>query len=287
MKIGFIGTGVMGSHMVMHLSQHHQLTIFNRRLEKAHRLKSFAQIALTLNEAIIGQDIIMTMLGTPQDVSDVFSQILLDAQPGTIWIDLTTSSPSLASKLSLQAASKGVIALDAPVTGGEKGAKNHTLTIMVGGDLITFEKMKPLLELIGQTILYSGKSGSGQHTKMANQIAIAGTLVSLAESLTYAQQHNLDLQQALQVIQSGAASSYSALHYGAKMIQGDWAATFYLKHFLKDLNIAITESPTPLPIAMQVKKMLETLVDQYGEEGVQAIIKSYNESTLTPVNSVK
>jgi 3-hydroxyisobutyrate dehydrogenase len=287
MKIGFIGTGVMGSHMVRHLSQNHSITVLNRTVEKAKRLTPFAQVATTFEAVLTDQDIIMTMVGTPDDVKNVFEKIEVLVKPGTIWIDLTTSSPSLASTLAQRALKKQIYALDAPVTGGEKGAKDKTLTVMVGGDQTIFQQVRPLLELLGTNIFYTGPAGSGQHTKIANQIAIAGALASLAESLSYASQQGLDVSQVLKVIQTGAANSYSAMHYGHKMLTQDWQATFYLKHFLKDLTIAVTESRIALPIVNQVKTMLESLVSQFGEQGVQTIIKSYPFQPSTSVDPVK
>ena len=287
MKIGFIGTGVMGSHMVRHLSQNHSITVLNRTIEKAQRLISFAQVATTFEAVLTDQDVIMTMVGTPDDVKNVFKNIEVLVKPGTIWIDLTTSSPALASTLAQRALKKQIHALDAPVTGGEKGAKEKTLTLMVGGDQTIFQQVHPLLALLGTNIFYTGPAGSGQHTKIANQIAIAGALASLAESLSYASQQGLDVSQVLKVVQTGAANSYSAMHYGYKMLTQDWQATFYLKHFLKDLTIAVTESPIALPIVNQVKTMLESLVSQYGEQGVQTIIKSYPFQPSTSVHPVK
>jgi 3-hydroxyisobutyrate dehydrogenase-like beta-hydroxyacid dehydrogenase len=287
MKIGFIGTGVMGSQMVRHLSQHHSITVFNRTVEKAKPLTPFAKVASTVEEVLIDQDVIMTMVGKPDDVKNVFEKMEALVRPTTIWIDLTTSSPALAVELSQRAIKKQIFVLDAPVTGGEKGAKEKTLTLMVGGDQTIFQKVRPLLELLGSNILYTGQAGSGQHTKIANQIAIAGALASLAESLSYASVQGLNLSQVLKVIQSGAANSYSATQYGHKMLTQDWLATFYLKHFLKDLTIAVSESPIALPIVNQVKAMLENLVVQYGEQGVQTIIKSYPFNPSTSVYTIK
>jgi 3-hydroxyisobutyrate dehydrogenase len=215
------------------------------------------------------------MLGTPKDVEGVYKVLITHVKKGTGLIDFTTSSPSLAKQLAQQAKSKGLSILDAPVTGGQQGAIQKTLTIMVGGEKQTFQTYQSIFEALGKNILYMGESGQGQHAKMVNQIAIAGQLVGLAEALTYAKQQQLNLESILTMLQSGAAQSYSVKNYGPKMIVQDWQATFYLKHFLKDLTIAIEHASIPLPVVIQVKKTLENLVGTYGEKGVQSIIQAY------------
>ena len=218
---------------------------------------------------------ILTMLGTPADVQEIYTLLLRESKPNTMLIDFTTSSPDLAATLNQQAKAKDINLLDAPVTGGKKGAIEKSLTIMVGGDRPVYEAAIPLFNLLGKNIFYMGKAGMGQHAKMANQIAIAGQLVGLAEALSYATEKNLDLNQVLAILSSGAASSYSVTNYGPKMLEKDWSATFYLKHFLKDLSIALANSLQPLPVVEQVKKTLTSLVDRYGEQGVQSIIQAY------------
>jgi 3-hydroxyisobutyrate dehydrogenase-like beta-hydroxyacid dehydrogenase len=165
--------------------------------------------------------------------------------------------------------------LDAPVTGGEKGAKAKTLTLMVGGDEVVLNRVKPILEIFGKSIVYLGGAGQGQHGKMANQIAISGALVSLAEALTYAKAKHLNLEQVLSIITSGAAASYSATAYGQKMIDGDNTATFYVKHYLKDLTIALSEANLNLPILETIKELFAALNKTDAESGVQSIIKHY------------
>ncbi len=275
MKIAFIGTGVMGAPMAGHLTQDHHVTVFNRTLAKTKAIQGSVIIKNHLLEAIANQDLILTMLGTPKDVEEVYNVLLTHVKKGTGLIDFTTSSPSLAKQLAQQAKSKGISILDAPVTGGQQGAIAKTLTIMVGGEEATYQKYGSIFQTLGKTILYVGEAGQGQHAKMANQIAIAGQLVGLAEALTYAKQQNLNLDTTLNILQSGAAQSYSVKNYGPKMINQDWQATFYLKHFLKDLTIAIQHSPVALPVVKQVKQTLETLVTTYGEKGVQSIIQAY------------
>jgi 3-hydroxyisobutyrate dehydrogenase len=275
MNILWIGTGVMGSIMIKHLLPYHRLTAYNRRIEKAKAIDPRIHVSTDLINDIKNQDIIITMLGTPDDVREIYTILLQHGKPKTILIDLTTSSPVLAATLYQEAKAKHLSLLDAPVTGGKKGAIEKSLTIMVGGDFSTYETVLPLLNLLGKNILYMGNAGMGQHAKMANQIAIAGQLIGLAEALSYATEKHLDLKQVLTILSSGAAQSYSVTHYGPKMLEKDWSATFYLKHFLKDLTIALASSAHPLPMIEQVKKTLLSLVDRYGEQGVQTIIQAY------------
>ena len=275
MNILWIGTGVMGSIMIKHLLPYHRLTAYNRRIEKAKAIDPRIHVSTDLVNDIKNQDIIITMLGTPDDVREIYTLLLQHGKPKTILIDLTTSSPVLAATLYQEAKAKHLSLLDAPVTGGKKGAIEKSLTIMVGGDFSTYETVLPLLNLLGKNILYMGNAGMGQHAKMANQIAIAGQLIGLAEALSYATEKHLDLKQVLAILSSGAAQSYSVTHYGPKMLEKDWSATFYLKHFLKDLTIALASSAHPLPMVDQVKKTLLSLVDRYGEQGVQTIIQAY------------
>jgi len=253
----------------------HHLTAYNRRVEKATSIDPRIHVSTNLVDDIKNQDVIFTMLGTPDDVKEIYALILRHSKPKTILIDLTTSSPVLAATLYKQAKAKGLNILDAPVTGGKKGAMEKSLTIMVGGDILIYETALPLFNLLGKNILYMGEAGMGQHAKMANQIAIAGQLIGLAEALSYATEKNLDLKQVLAILATGAAQSYSVTHYGPKMLEKDWSATFYLKHFLKDLSIAVASSLQPLPMVEQVKKTLLSLVNRYGEQGVQSIIQAY------------
>jgi 3-hydroxyisobutyrate dehydrogenase len=275
MNILWIGTGVMGSIMIKHLLPHHHLTAFNRRIEKAISIDPRIRVSTNLVEDIKDKDVIFTMLGTPDDVREIYTLLLSHGKPKTILIDLTTSSPMLARTLYQDAKTKNLNLLDAPVTGGKKGAIEQNLTIMVGGEQSTYETALPLLKLLAKNILFMGEAGMGQHAKMANQIAIAGQLIGLAEALSYAREKNLDLNQVLAILSSGAAQSYSVTHYGPKMLDKDWSATFYLKHFLKDLTIALASSLHPLPMVEEVKKTLLSLVGRYGEQGVQTIIQAY------------
>jgi 3-hydroxyisobutyrate dehydrogenase len=272
MQIGFIGTGVMGAPIIRHLSKHHEVLIFNRSFDKAFALNDVATIAKSIEGLASSCSIIFTMVGLPQDVDAIYKVILSHAKKETICIDLTTSSPSLAKSLFLEGRERGIHLLDCPVTGGEIGAVNGTLTLMVGGDKSTFENVLPILQLFGKKILYMGEAGHGQYTKLANQIAIAGSLVSLAESLAFATSHQLDTKLVLDVLLSGAASSFSATQYGEKMLRHDFKPGFYVKHFLKDLNLAVEASMIPLSVASTVKNLFESLAKHHGHDGVQSII---------------
>jgi 3-hydroxyisobutyrate dehydrogenase len=272
MRIGFIGTGVMGSPIVRHLSKHHQVVIYNRSPEKALALKDVASIASTIEEISSSCEVIFTMVGFPKDVDSVYDIMIRTAKKGTVCVDLTTSSPSLAKQWFHKGQENNIHILDCPVTGGEIGAIQGTLTLMVGGEKEAYEKVLLLLQLFGKKILYMGEAGNGQYTKLSNQIAIAGSLVSLAESLAFARKQNLDTTLVLDVLTSGAASSFSATQYGQKMVSSNFKPGFYVKHFLKDLTLAVEASIIPLPVASTVKDLFETLAKDYGNDGVQSII---------------
>lgn len=275
MRVGFIGTGVMGQPIIRHLSKEHSVLIFNRSKEKLKPLSDIATITKSISELAMKSDVIFTMVGFPKDVKQIYKKILKYAKKDTICIDLTSSSPSLAQEIFQKGKKLGIHCLDCPVTGGEKGAIAGTLTLMVGGPQAVFEKVLPILQLFGKEIYYLGKEGNGQLAKLSNQIAIAGTLASLAESLSFAKAHHLNQHTVLKVISSGAAASYSATNYGPKMLEENYKATFYVKHFLKDLTIAVQESHLDLKVLKTVRQYLKTLVKSYAEEGVQAIIKIF------------
>jgi len=275
MKIGLIGTGVMGQPIIRHLSKEHSVLIFNRSKEKLKPLSDIATISKSISELVKNSDVIFTMVGFPKDVSQIYKKIFEYAKKETICVDLTSSSPSLAQEIFQKGNKLGVHCLDCPVTGGEKGAIAGTLTLMVGGQQAVFEKVLPLLQLFGKEIYYLGKEGNGQLAKLSNQIAIAGTLASLAESLSFAKAHHLNQHTVLKVISSGAAASYSATNYGLKMLEENYKATFYVKHFLKDLTIAVKESHLDLKVLKTVRRYLNDLVKSSADEGVQAIIKIF------------
>ncbi|KMY56065.1 oxidoreductase [Bacillus sp. FJAT-27231] len=285
MKIGFIGTGVMGKSMAGHLQKAgHQLFLYTRTKEKAEELLNKGAVwCKTPAEVARQTEVVFTIVGEPHDVEEVYlgaEGILAGSSEGQMVIDMTTSQPSLARNIYEKAREKGVEALDAPVSGGDTGAKNGTLAIMVGGSKAAFEKALPLFETIGSNIVYQGEAGAGQHTKMSNQIAIATNMIGVCEALLYAQKAGLDLDNVLKSISTGAAGSWSLSNLAPRMIQGDFAPGFYVKHFIKDMKIAIEEAEKmglELPGLSLAKRMYEELAAR-GEEksGTQALFNYWN-----------
>ena len=246
-NIGWIGTGVMGLSMCGHLiDAGHRLTVFNRTREKASPLlEKGAAWAETPKEVARSSDIVFTIVGFPEDVDAVIlgdEGVLAGAKPGDTVVDMTTSSPDLARTIHQECQAKGVLALDAPVSGGDIGARQATLAIMVGGDQPVFDAVRPLFEIMGETICLMGAAGAGQHTKMTNQILIAGTMIGVVESLLYASRTGMDAHRVIDVIGKGAASSWSINNQGRRIADGDFDPGFYIKHFVKDMGIALEES---------------------------------------------
>lgn len=282
-KIGFIGTGVMGSGIINNLLKaHYDVDIYTRTESKAEPL--IAQGAKWYSDpknVAESADIIFTMVGFPQDVEDVYFKdngIFAGLTSGKIIVDMTTSTPTLAKKIGEQAEAIGVQSIDAPVSGGDVGARDGKLTIMVGGSKKAFETLQPIFEIIGKTNHYFGSYGAGQHAKMANQIMIAGTMTGLTEMFVYAKAAGLDLQSVLETVTGGGGDNWSLENYGPRILNGDFKPGFYSKHFLKDLRIALDESEKmnlDLPATKQAKKLYETLVDDknLGNDGTQALIK--------------
>jgi 3-hydroxyisobutyrate dehydrogenase len=225
--------------------------------------------------------VVISIVGYPKDVEEVFlgDKGILSTKEGGIVIDMTTSSPALAKKIYEAAKAKGVSSLDAPVSGGDLGAKNGTLAIMVGGDEEAFNTAKPVFEAMGKTINFFGPAGSGQYTKMANQIAIASGMLGVAEALFYAKKMGLDPQKVLETIETGAAGSWSLSNLGRRMLKEDYAPGFYIKHFLKDMRIAIEsaeEAGLELPGLLKTKELYDILSQKgMDDNGTQAIIKWY------------
>jgi 3-hydroxyisobutyrate dehydrogenase len=284
MKIAFIGTGVMGSSIVKHLlNADYEVTLFTRTKEKALELISLgATWAETAGKATANADYVLTMVGYPSDVEEVYYSadgILANARKGIALIDLTTSSPALAKRIASDAKKRGISSIDAPVSGGDVGAKNGTLSIMCGGKEETFQEILPLLQVFGKQIIYQGEAGAGQHTKMCNQIAIATNMIGVCEALSYGKKAGLDAETVLQSISSGAAGSWSLSNLAPRMIKGDFEPGFYVKHFLKDMNIALEEAEQmklPLPGLQLAKELYHELVEEgYGEKGTQVLYKEY------------
>ncbi|KAA0548170.1 NAD(P)-dependent oxidoreductase [Bacillus sp. BGMRC 2118] len=279
--IGFVGTGVMGKSMVKHLlNADYKVNIYTRTKEKADELVQLGANWCSLEEVSRQSQIIFTMVGYPRDVEEIYigpGGILNHAKEGTFVIDMTTSSPSLAAAIHSQARERGIHALDAPVSGGDIGARDATLTIMVGGEEPAFNEMKPYLEILGKNIVHQGKAGAGQHTKMCNQIAIASGMVGVCEAMAYAEKSGLDPEKVLQSISAGAAGSWSLSNLAPRMLKGNFEPGFYVKHFIKDMKIAIEEAEKmdiAVPGLTLAKQLYDKLVE-LGEEnsGTQALYK--------------
>lgn len=283
-KIGFVGTGVMGSSMVLNLIKHgYELSVYNRTKSKADAcIAAGAKWCDTVAECAKDKDVVITIVGFPKDVEEVYfgeNGILNEAKKGAYVIDMTTTSPMLSEKIYKTAAEKGIYALDAPVSGGDTGARNGTLAIMVGGDKAAFDECMPVFEAMGTNIRYEGKAGNGQHVKMANQIAIAGAVSGVAEAVRYAMAMGVDVDTMLDTISNGAAGSWQMSNNGPKMAKEDYAPGFYIKHFIKDMKIAI-ECADAKGVTLDV---LKKVCDEYvqlenngkGDLGTQAIIEYY------------
>lgn len=276
-KIAWIGTGIMGGPMALHLAEHgYDVSAYNRTFEKVEKLGSKVKAFKTIKETVMDADVVFSIVGYPKDVDEVIHEVFKHAKKGTTIIDMTTSSPNLAKMLYEEGLKLGFNLLDAPVTGGDVGAKNGVLSVMVGGKEEIFNQVLPLFKTFGKTITYIGKSGNGQYAKLANQIAIAGTLVGVVESLYYAINHKLNLQLLHQILSGGSAASHQVATNALRIIQNDFEPGFYIKHFLKDLNLAIESAQGNLLVTTQVRDMLQTLVDHnYADKGTQALILYY------------
>jgi 3-hydroxyisobutyrate dehydrogenase len=282
--VGFVGTGVMGRSMAGHLLDAGcALRVHNRTRDKAaDLLRRGATWCATPGEAAAGSDVVFTIVGYPRDVEEVYQGadgLLARARPGTVLVDMTTSSPELARRLAAAGSTRGVEVLDAPVTGGDKGAREATLTILVGGSAAAFERVRPLLAAIGRNIVRFGDSGAGQHAKLANQIAIAGTLQGVCEAMAYARGAGLDAGQVLAAIAGGAAASWQLQNLGPKMLSGDFAPGFYVKHLIKDLELALAEGARAgldLPsLRLALERYRELAAAGGAEQGTQALFRLY------------
>lgn len=281
-KIGFIGTGVMGKSMVRHLlDAGYSVIVYNRTKEKAKELLDQGALwASTPKEAANGANVIITIVGYPKDVEEVYlgkQGIIENAKPGSYVIDMTTSTPTLAVKIYEEAKKKEIFALDAPVSGGDIGAKEAKLSIMVGGDEPVYHEMQPLFKLLGNNIVYQGQAGAGQHTKMCNQIAIASNMIGVCEAIVYAEKAGLNPEKVLESISSGAAGSWSLSNLAPRMLDGKFEPGFYIKHFIKDMKIALQEAEAmgmEAPGLLLAKSMYEDLAKN-GEEnsGTHALYK--------------
>ncbi|GAB3652902.1 NAD(P)-dependent oxidoreductase [Ramlibacter alkalitolerans] len=282
-RIGFVGFGIMGQSMAGHLlAAGHPLRVYNRSADKARALVGRGAVWCDTPGAVAaGSDVVITMVGYPRDVEEVWlgAEGVLTRARGALLIDMTTSSPELAQRLAREAAARGCRALDAPVSGGDLGAREARLSIMVGGDTEAFAQALPVLQRMGKTIVHTGGAGTGQHTKMCNQLVIASTIMGVCEGLAYARSAGLDPDLVLQCISGGAAGSFQLSVMGPKIVEGDLAPGFMIEHFLKDLSIALAEADRlglQLPGAEQARKLYAQLVDQgHAREGTQALSRLY------------
>ncbi|SFE95643.1 3-hydroxyisobutyrate dehydrogenase [Bacillus sp. OV194] len=270
-SIGFIGTGVMGKSMAAHLLKAgHSVHIYTRTREKAEELLSQgAEWKSTVAEVAQASQVVVTMVGYPSDVEEVYfgeNGILENAAIGSYVMDMTTSSPRLAEKISSTAKELGLHALDAPVSGGDVGAREARLSIMAGGEKEDFEAVLPILQLMGQNIVYQGKAGAGQHTKMCNQIAIASGMIGVCEAIIYAEKAGLDPSTVLKSIESGAAGSWSLSNLAPRIIKGNFEPGFYVKHFIKDMKIAL-ESAEEMGLLTPGLKLAKDLYEELAEMG--------------------
>ncbi|MCZ0069337.1 NAD(P)-dependent oxidoreductase [Bacillus sonorensis] len=269
--IGFIGLGVMGNSMASHILQEgYPVVVYTRTKQKADSLlEQGAEWKSSVKELAEAADVIITMVGYPQDVEDVYfgsGGIIENAKKGSYLIDMTTSKPSLAKKIEAAAKERSLHALDAPVSGGDIGARNGTLAIMVGGERKAYEECLPIFQIMGENIQYQGSAGSGQHTKMCNQIAIAAGMIGVAEAMAYAKTSGLDPEHVLKSITTGAAGSWSLSNLAPRMLKGDFEPGFYVKHFIKDMGIALEEAEL-MGEKMPGLELAKTLYDRLAEKG--------------------
>lgn len=283
-KIGFIGVGIMGKSMVRNLRKAgYEVAIYTRTKAKAEDVIAEGAVWCdTAAECAKGRDVVITIVGYPKDVEEVYfgdNGIIANADPGTYVIDMTTTSPRLAVRIWEEAEKAGLHAVDAPVTGGDTGAKAGTLTILAGGKKEDFDACVPVFEAMGKNINYEGKAGNGQHTKMCNQIAIAGALAGACEAMVYAKNTGLDVDTMLKSISTGAAGSAQMNNVASKAAKDDYAPGFFLKHFIKDMGIADEEAlaaDTRLGVLEDVLGMAKKLESGgMGDLGTQALIKYY------------
>jgi len=279
-NIGWIGTGVMGGPMAAHLIRAgYRLTIFTRTASKAKELiDAGARWVGSPQEAAKDRDFVCIMVGYPRDVRQVVLDeegVINTIKPGSIFIDFTTSEPSLAMEIAEALKKREVFSLDAPVSGGDVGARNATLSIMVGGDKGAFNAAKPILKKLGKTIILQGGPGAGQHTKMCNQIQIAGTMIGMVEALIYGTKAGLDIETMLKAISGGAAGCWSLDNLAPRILKGDMEPGFFVEHFVKDMGIALTEAQKmhlSLPgLALVHQLYLSVQALGAGRKGTQAL----------------
>jgi 3-hydroxyisobutyrate dehydrogenase len=280
-RVGWIGTGVMGLSMCGHVvDTGYAVTVNSRTRERAEPLLAKgASWAETPAEVAAASDVVCSIVGYPDDVREIVlgeHGALAGAREGSVLVDLTTSEPSLAVEIYEQAATRGVASIDAPVSGGDVGARNAALSIMVGGDEDALERVRPLLEVMGKTIVRQGGPGAGQHTKMVNQTLIATCMIGVCEALLYAYQAGLDLETVLESVAPGAAGSWSLTNYAPRMLKSDFEPGFVVEHFVKDMGIALAEARRmnlSLPgLALAQQLYIALMAQGKGRQGTQSLI---------------
>lgn len=290
-RIGWIGTGVMGRWMCQHaIAKGYSATVFNRSADKLQPLVELGAVAAKSPQEVAAKsDIVFAIVGYPKDVREVFlgtDGALAGSDKGTILVDMTTSEPGLAKEIHAAAKAKGVHAIDAPVSGGDVGAKNAALSIMIGGDDDVVAAVQPVFEAMGKTIVHQGPAGAGQHTKMVNQILISSTMIAMCEGLLYAFKAGLDVETVLKSVSVGAAGSKCLDIYGPRLLKRDFEPGFYVEHFIKDLGIALAEAEKLnlcLPGLALTKQLYEAVRAQgLGRKGTQALLVA-----LENINNVK
>jgi 3-hydroxyisobutyrate dehydrogenase len=289
-KVGWIGTGVMGGSMCGHLLQKgYPVAVYTRTKARAEGLMERGAVWAGTPKAVSEQsDIVFTIVGFPSDVRDVyFSEdgLLSAARAGQVFVDMTTTEPTLAKEIYEVARAHGADSVDAPVSGGDVGARNATLTIMIGGDQATVERLMPLFETMGKRILYQGAAGAGQHTKMSNQIVIAGTMVAMCEALLYGHKAGLTLETTVETIRGGAAGCWALDNLAPRILKRDFAPGFVVEHFLKDMAIALAEADRMnialpgLALAHQLYAIVRA--QSHGRQGTQALMLALEEMSKT------
>jgi 3-hydroxyisobutyrate dehydrogenase len=290
-RIGWIGTGVMGRWMCQHaMAAGYAATVYNRSADKAQPLVDLgAKLAKTPKEVAENSDVVFAIVGFPKDVREVFlgtDGALAGSKPGTMLVDMTTSEPSLAIEIYEAAKAKGVKSLDAPVSGGDVGAKNAALSIMIGGDKDVVDAVTPIFQTMGKTIIHQGAPGAGQHTKMVNQILISSNMVAVCEGLLYGYKAGLDLETVFKSVSVGAAGSKALEVLGPRILARNFEPGFYVEHFIKDMGIALAEAEKmnlSMPGLGLAKQLYEAVRAQgYGRKGTQALILA-----LETLNGIK
>lgn len=280
-RIGWIGTGVMGQSMCRHIvSAGYPTTVYSRTREKANAIIESGAVWADSPRAVAdASDVVFTMVGFPRDVRDVYFSpegVLAGVRAGSLLVDMTTTEPTLAREIHETARAAGASSVDAPVSGGDVGARNQTLSIMVGGEPDAVAAVMPLFEILGKNIVHQGGPGAGQHTKMCNQIVIAGTMIGLCESLLYAYKAKLEPEKMLQSIRSGAAACWSLDNLAPRILKGNFEPGFIVEHFVKDMGIALAEARhmgLSMPGLAVVHQLYLALQAQgHGRRGTQALL---------------